>query len=217
MTTPRDLLIAAMDMPADRLVDRGDLSLALAGAELIDLLSAGAVVLQADRVLPLPGPPLTDRLLEEALPDRPSVPSEPSGEGEADDEAETVEDWLWRRGRGLPAVYLADLEEEGTLVREHYRRWGVFPAGRLVLADTPARRRAALHWSADDPVLAALAALIGVRGEDPAPDVLESPPGGPAGVVLTSLKHAVDELAEERRRRASKLERASATYRSRGY
>jgi len=50
-------------------------------------------------------------------------------------------------GRGLPGVYLAALEEEGTLVRESRRRWGVFPAGRLVLAGTPDRRRAALHWS----------------------------------------------------------------------
>jgi hypothetical protein len=196
-------------MPSGQLVDRGDLSLALAGAELIDLLGAGALVLSAGRAVPGSGPIPGDRLLAEALS---SAPSGPAPAGEA------VEEWLWRRGRGLPGVYLAVLEEEGTLVRENRRRWGVFPAGRLVLAGTPDRRRAALHWSSDDPVLLALAALIGIPSEDPASDqVPPVAPDSPAGTVLGDLAHAVAELAEERRRRASRLDRANATYRTRGF
>lgn len=43
MTTPQDLFLVSVDVPGARPVEQGDLSLALAGAELIDLLGdAGA-------------------------------------------------------------------------------------------------------------------------------------------------------------------------------
>lgn len=67
MTTAKDLFIIAMD-PAHS-VGQGDLSLALAGAELIDLVGAGAVVVDGDRIVPgsprhrttgSRGPPPTD-------------------------------------------------------------------------------------------------------------------------------------------------------------
>ncbi|MFF7154284.1 GPP34 family phosphoprotein [Streptomyces sp. NPDC008139] len=245
MTTPRDLIVVAMDVPPDLLVDRGDLSLALAGAELIDLIAAKELTLRGDRVVPVPRPEgerrTADRLLEEALtayetatrsaeaadrdPDRPTdkAADRPTGKqaapaaesGTDDDSGERVEDWLWRRGRGLPTAYIAALEEDGTLVPERHRRWGLLPTSRRVLADTPGRRRAAQHWASDAPVLRALATLIGVKGDEPPPD--EVPTGSPSRVVLRALRHAVEELAEERRLRTTRLDRANATYRSRGY
>lgn len=45
MTTAHDLTIVSLEVPSDYPVERGDLSLALAGAELIDLLEAGTVAL----------------------------------------------------------------------------------------------------------------------------------------------------------------------------
>lgn len=52
MSTAKDLFIIAMDPPPDRPVGQGDLSLALAGAELIDLLDAQAAALDGDRIVP---------------------------------------------------------------------------------------------------------------------------------------------------------------------
>ncbi|MEW2516644.1 GPP34 family phosphoprotein [Actinacidiphila alni] len=246
MTTARDLIVVAMDVPADLLVDRGDLSLALAAAELIDLLAARALALRGDLVVPgerrdegQGTEAGRDRLLTQALTayeaaTRPGTAGDrrpegdaagagdtgraPAGSGQhAEDEetGERVEDWLWRRGRDLPTAYLAALEEEGTLVREDQRRWRLLPTSRRVLADTPGRRRAAQHWSSDAPVLRALGTLIGVKGEEPPPD--EVPEHSPARVVVDGLRQAVDELAEERRLRTTRLDRANATYRSRGY
>ncbi|WP_425276349.1 hypothetical protein [Streptomyces carpinensis] len=42
MTTARDLALVALSLPSDRAVERGGLSLALAGAEAVDLLKSGA-------------------------------------------------------------------------------------------------------------------------------------------------------------------------------
>ena len=66
MTTPRDLLIVAMDMEKVRPVEQGDLSLALAGAEVLDLLAAGALGLDGDLLVPGDRPATGDRLLDEA-------------------------------------------------------------------------------------------------------------------------------------------------------
>ncbi|MEU6852905.1 GPP34 family phosphoprotein [Actinacidiphila alni] len=245
MTTARDLIVVAMDVPADLLVDRGDLSLALAAAELIDLLAARTLVLRGDLVVPgerrdeEQGTEAgRDRLLTQALTayeaairpgtgdrrpegdaadagDKGRAPAESGQDAEDEETGERVEDWLWRRGRDLPTAYLAALEEEGTLVREDQRRWRLLPTSRRVLADTPGRRRAAQHWSSDAPVLRALGTLIGVKGEEPPPD--EVPEHSQARVVVDGLRQAVDELAEERRLRTTRLDRANATYRSRGY
>lgn len=215
MTTPRDLLFVAMDMPSDRLLDRGDLSLALAGAELIDLLGAGAVALHGNHLTPQPqaepgagtepahGTRTADPLLDEALALLTSLA-----------EPELLDEWLWRRGRGLPGVYLTAFEAQGWLVRDGHRRWGVFPAGRLVLAESPERRRADRRWAADEPVLTLLAGAIGLT-RDEIPDV--PTPRSPADIVLDAVGHAVTELADERHRRARRGEKANATYRSRGY
>ena len=204
MTTSRDLLLTVMDRPEGRGVDRGDLSLALAGAETVDLLAARAVTLDGDRLAAVPGGEAGEELLDQALA---LLARESAGE--------SVDDWLWRRGKGLPDVYLAALEADGTLVREQVRRWGFLRDGRLVLADSAARRRAGHRWSADDPVFVALAAAVGLREEDTPPDL--EPPGGPVGEVLDAVRHAVLELTEERRLRTTRLDRANALYRSRGY
>ncbi|GHH75145.1 hypothetical protein GCM10018793_17770 [Streptomyces sulfonofaciens] len=186
MTTPRDLLIVALD-EAPPSMGQGDLSLALAGAEAIDLLGTGSARLDGERILPGAGPGTLDRLLAEA-----AASLEDPAEGE------TVEDWLWRRGRGLSAAYLTALEQEGLVTRQH-RRWAPFRAGRTVLADTAERRGAAERWAAGEPVLAALAAALGMR--TPAGEVA-APAGDTVTAVLAAVNDAVMELEAVRQRRA---------------
>lgn len=102
MSTPQDLMIVSMDVASSPPVEAGDLSLALAGAEVIDLLGARAVTLQGDRLVPVDGPVTGDHLLDQAA-------------SALADEApyESVEDWLWRRGRNLSSVYRAGLRATG--------------------------------------------------------------------------------------------------------
>jgi hypothetical protein len=136
MTTPRDLLMVAMD--AGRPLEQGDLSLALAGAEVIDLLGVQAIRLDGERIVPVYRPETGDRLLYEAA--AAVVREEPY---------ESVGDWLWRRGRGLFSSYMAALEAEGLVTRQPLR-WRLFRTGRTVLVDSPAHREAAKRWTADD-------------------------------------------------------------------
>ncbi|KOX25642.1 MULTISPECIES: GOLPH3/VPS74 family protein [unclassified Streptomyces] len=162
MTTAKDLFIIAMEPGPERAVGQGDLSLALAGAELIDLIGAGAVTVDGDRIVPGGPSAPDDRLLDEAAArltrQRPY---------------ERIEDWLWRRGRDLSAAYQTALEEDGELTR---RRSGRLPFGaeRVEPVDTPARRRAADRREEGEPVLAALASAVGLDGErfdeEPDPD-----------------------------------------------
>ncbi|MEV5430367.1 GPP34 family phosphoprotein [Streptomyces sp. NPDC052701] len=187
MSAARDLMIVAMDVAPGRHVAQGDLSLALAGAELVDLLRAEAVTLDGDRVVPGATPSLDDPLLERAAAGL--VRDEPY---------EPVEDWLWRRGRGLAQEYLTVLEAEGLLVRPR-GSWLPFRSARPVPAESPARQRAAHRWAADEPVLTTLAAVAGVRGEVPE-DV--PPPEGAAQTVCAAVADAVAELEAVRRRRA---------------
>ncbi len=111
MTTARDLALVAAD-PQDRtVVEQGDLSLALAGAELIDLLDAEALALDGTLLVPAGPAPGRRPLLSEAarwLAD--------GGPGE------TVDDWLWRRGRDLAGRYRTVLEEEGLVAPERRNR-----------------------------------------------------------------------------------------------
>ncbi|GAA2327715.1 GOLPH3/VPS74 family protein [Streptomyces violaceusniger] len=188
MTTPRDLLIVTLDVAPIRPLERGDLSLALAGAELIDLLGAETLTIEDERIVPGLCPPTGDRLLDEAaasLVRQP--PHEPVGE------------WLWRRGRGLSSAYLDALEEAGQITR---RRHGWLPlrAGQAVPVDSPARRHATDRWASDEPVLATLAAAIGIR-EEPAEDAAGTA-GDATVTVLAAVNDAVMELEAERQRRA---------------
>ncbi|MBL1097348.1 GOLPH3/VPS74 family protein [Streptomyces coffeae] len=207
MTTPRDLLIIAMDMAATHSVDRGDLSLALAGAEAIDLLDAEVIELDGERIVPGPPLPLADRLLNQAAS---SLTREPP--------YEPVGDWLWRRGRGLPGAYLDTLEADGDAVRERHRRWLLFHTSELVLVDSSARRRATYRLRSDEPVLATLAAAVGIN----APGAPESPTvtrvdDVATATVLTAVDDALGELAAERQRRAQRRDDATADNVRRGY
>ncbi|MFJ7328153.1 GPP34 family phosphoprotein [Streptomyces cyaneofuscatus] len=155
MTTAKDLFIIAMDPRPEHSVGQGDLSLALAGAELIDLIDAGAVTVDEDRIVPGEPSGPQDALLREAA-ERLTRESP----------HERIEDWLWRRGRDLSAAYQAALEEDGELSR---KRSGRLPFGpkRVEPVDTPARRAAAERWEEREPVLAALASAVGVEGGRP--------------------------------------------------
>jgi hypothetical protein len=188
MTTARDLAIVALDVPPDRSVEQGDLSLALAGAEVIDLVEAEALTLDGDRIVPGPQTATGDRLLDDAA--ATLVRREPY---------ETVEDWLWRRGRELSAAYVDDLEKTGLVTREHGRR---FPprAGRTVPVDSPARSGAAERRTSGEPVLAALAAAAGV--DDKGPEFGEDRIGEAITTVLAAVGDAVMELEAVRQRRA---------------
>ncbi|MER5912930.1 GPP34 family phosphoprotein [Streptomyces sp. NPDC001982] len=188
MTTPRDLLIATLDAAPEPPVEQGELSLALAGAELLDLLDAEALSLDGDRIVPRLQPVLGDLLLDAAA-------------GALDRQApyESVEDWLWRRGRGLYAAYFAALEKDGLVAR---RRHSILPirTGRTELVDSPDRRRAAERWESDEPVLGALAAAIGIHDE-PAEDFADRVDEAVV-TVLAAVNDAVVELQATRQRRS---------------
>lgn len=187
MTTARDLALVILSLPPDATVERGDLSLALAGAEAIDLLEAGALTLDGDRMVPGPEPATGDRLLDEAA--TALVGREPY---------ETVEDWLWRRGSGLAGVYAKELEGAGLLAPSKGR--GLRPrTSRSAPADTPERRRAAERQASGEPVLAALTSVLTI-GDTP-PDHHENPDGDAITKVVGAVGDAVTELRAVRLRR----------------
>jgi hypothetical protein len=214
MTTPQDLMIVTLDLPASRTVERGDLSLALAAAETIDLLRAGAAALVDGRVVPAAE--------TEA---RPSGGAARSGEvllGEAaralaaGPDGEPLTEWLWRRGRGLAQTYLDALEADGLLLRERTRgRFRVPRGSRLVLAQSPERRRAAHRAAADEPVLRALGAALALPGG--LPPGAEPVTDGEVMAVLRALSRNLAELDVERHRRARRLSEAARTNTRRGF
>ncbi|MFF4160268.1 GPP34 family phosphoprotein [Streptomyces sp. NPDC001678] len=194
MTTPRDLLITAMEVEPSRPVERGEMSLALAGAELIDFLAAGVITLDDDRIVPGGGAAVADRLLDQAV---------ASLVREAPYEA--VSDWLWRRGRELAPAYLAALEAEGVLTRQR-SHWKPFQDGQRVLADSPDRRRAEDRWESNEPVLVALATAVGIRDQETedAPNSPGAPdePDEAVETVLAAVNDALIELESVKQRRA---------------
>ncbi|WP_329269823.1 GPP34 family phosphoprotein [Streptomyces pseudovenezuelae] len=183
MTTARDLAIVALDAAAAKPVEQGDLSLALAAAEVFDLLDAHALVLDGERILPSAPSPTGDRLLDEAA--ESLVRQEPY---------ESVEDWLWRRGRGLSSAYVDDLERSGLTTRQRGRRIPL-RTGRTELVDSPARRQAEERWAAGEPVLTALAAAAGI-GDEP-----DGEPAEETATVLAAVGDAVMELEAVRQRK----------------
>jgi hypothetical protein len=187
MTTPRDLFLVTVYDAAARPVEQGDLSLALAGAELVDLFDAGAVTLDGELIVPAPAGATEDRLLGEA-----------AAALRRETPYESVEDWLWRRGRGLSSVYLTVFEEEGRFTRQH-RRWLPSWTGVASLVDSPDRRRATDRWTSEEPVLATLAATVGIRDMPTAelPDEV----GEAVATVLAAVDDAVTELTAVRQRR----------------
>ena len=187
MTTAWDLLIVTRDDAAGSPVDPDDLSLALAGAELLDLIDSPAARLDGDRIVPGPAGTTGDSLLDQAAASL--IRQQPY---------ETVDDWLWRRGNKLSAAYADALEAEGYAVRPR-RRWLPVRSDQPVLVDSPARERAAGRWASGEPVLSVLAAAAGRPGGDT----------GRAGqvtddayaTVLAAVSNAVTELEAVRQRR----------------
>ncbi|RSS68919.1 GPP34 family phosphoprotein [Streptomyces sp. WAC06614] len=192
MSTAKDLFIVALDPKAQRPVGQGDLSLALAGAELIDLLGAGTVSLDGDRIVPGEAPAPADRLLAEAA--SALVRRTPY---------ERVDDWLWRRGRDLAAVYQSSLEEDGRLTRTKGGR-SPFGPDRLEPADTPERRSALDRVERHDPVLTQLAVAVGLdEGRAETDGESERDPGDEAVTTVLAVVHdAVMELEAVRQRRS---------------
>ncbi|MET7680779.1 GPP34 family phosphoprotein [Streptomyces sp. NPDC005423] len=187
MSTARDLMIVTLDVTPGRPVESGDLSLALAGAELIDLNTDESLTLDGDRILPNVRLPQTDPLLDEA-----------SAALLREEPYEPVEEWLWRRGQGLSKAYVAVLEAEGQIARQR-GRWIPVRTGRTALVDSPARQRAGARWAAGEPVLAALAAAVGIRDLP-----VEDDPGltdESRLTVLAAVHDAVMELEGVRQRR----------------
>ncbi|GAA3098170.1 GPP34 family phosphoprotein [Streptomyces rectiviolaceus] len=185
MTTAKDLFIIALDLKHS--VGQGDLSLALAGAELIDLIGAGAVAVDGESIVPGGRVTLDDRFMDEAAA---GITRQAP--------YERIEDWLWRRGRDLSAAYQAALEESGELKAQ---RSGRLPFGseRVELVDTPARRRAADRWKEKDPVLAALVSVVGIDDErsDDEPGLDDEA----VTTVVAAVHDAVMELEAVRQRR----------------
>ncbi|MFE0516554.1 GPP34 family phosphoprotein [Streptomyces sp. NPDC058964] len=188
MTTPRDLLTVTLDVASDRPVEQGDLSLALAGAELVDLIQGDAVSLDEDSIVPGPEQVTGDRLLDEAVSSL--VRQTPY---------ESVEDWLWRRGRGLSAAYVAALEADGELTGQR-RSWLPLRTDPAALTDSPGHRRATQRWTSGEPVLAQLAAAVGIRDE-PDEEELADLTDDAVTTVLDAVHDAVTELAAVRQRR----------------
>ncbi|MEU3316834.1 GPP34 family phosphoprotein [Streptomyces sp. NPDC048387] len=188
MTTAQDLFIVALEASPERPVGQGDLSLALAGAELIDLVAEEAVTLDDDLILPGPQPGLDDQLLGAAA--SALLRQEPY---------ERVDDWLWRRGRDLSAAYQGAFEEAGLLSPARRGRLS-FGAGQLELVDSPARQRARGRWEEDEPVLGALAAAVGIR-RGPSEDA-PGPESEAVTTVLAAVSDAVMELEAVRQRRS---------------
>jgi hypothetical protein len=187
MNTARDLAIVALDPAPGRSVEQGDLSLALAGAEVLDLVEAGALTLDDDRLVPGATTATGDRLLDEAA--AALLRNQPY---------ETVTDWLWRRGSGLFAAYVDDLERTGLATRGRGPR-STRGSGRAVPVESPARAGAEERRASGEPVLAALAAAAGL--EDPA-GTAEDLTDDTVTTVLASVGDAVMELEAVRQRRS---------------
>jgi hypothetical protein len=187
MTTAQDLLFVALDAVAEGPVEGGDLSLALAGAELLDLLGDGTVTLDGELIVPGLAHAPADRLLADAS--TALVRQRPF---------ERVEDWLWRRGEGLSAAYLTVMEDAGQVTRTRRRVLPGDPGSARAL-DTPARQSAAQRWAAGEPLLAALAGTLGLTsGEDAEePEIADEA----AETVLAAVGGAVVELDGVRQRR----------------
>lgn len=188
MTTAKDLFSIAMDPVPDHAVGQGDLSLALAGAELLDLIGAGVITVDGDLIVPGGSSAPDDRLLGEAAA---RITGQPP--------YERIEDWLWRRGRDLAATYQDALEEDGELTQ---RRSGRLPFGprRVELVDTPGRRRATARREEGEPVLAALASAVGIDG-GPSGDDEPRLDDGAVTTVVATVHEAVMELEAVRQRR----------------
>ncbi|MFF0305670.1 GPP34 family phosphoprotein [Streptomyces sp. NPDC004562] len=187
MTTAQGLAVLAATEGTGPRLEPGDLSLALAGAELVDLVGLRAVLLHAGRVLPAASPRIKDAVLFEAAS---GIVREPP--------YETVEQWLWRRGRDLAARYwralqaaTADGAPAGSS-RHPFRR-------PRPLTAAPAGGRGIDRRRDGPPVLAALAAAARIA-EATDETLAELDPDEAA--VVGAVHQAITQLAAERHRRS---------------
>ena len=185
MTTARDLAIVAAGPESNPGVEQGDLSLALAGAELIDLIDSHTVTLESDRLVPGAPPEIDDRSLREAA--SALLRQEPY---------ETVGDWLRRRGRDLAAHYRAALEADGLVAPARPRR-NPFRRASPTSPDAPELRLAAERWSTGEAALLGLGAAAGVTDQ---PDTPSTGLTDDQGVVVGTVYDAVTQLAAVRQR-----------------
>ncbi|MER5949492.1 GPP34 family phosphoprotein [Streptomyces sp. NPDC001904] len=195
-TTAQDLVLVALDVPHEQRAEPGALSLALAGAEAIDLVMRGALSVDGDRMVPGPRRPADDGLLDRAA--ATLVRNEPY---------ETVENWLWRRGPGLAAAYVAELERSGLIDRPRPKRHKFWarPADPDRRADVLARRAAQARAASCEPVLVEL--LAATRRQDTSSWQRRDDPGDDAVVtVLAAVGEAVTHLAAARLRRAIEID-----------
>ncbi|MFJ3288574.1 GPP34 family phosphoprotein [Streptomyces sp. NPDC086669] len=188
MSTARALALITLGLPAERAVEPGDLSLALAGAEAADLLADGRLSLDGDGMMPGDVTASDERLLDEAFASLVRHPPR-----------ETVEHWLWRRGQGLAAAYVDDLRRAGLLIRPqgHGPR---LRSATLEPADSPQYRAARERLAAGDAVLAGLLALLTADEREPDSDA-SSAYDDAMSTVLASVGDAVAELEAVRLRR----------------
>ncbi|WP_328863230.1 GPP34 family phosphoprotein [Streptomyces sp. NBC_00306] len=187
MTTPKNLLMITIEVAPGHPVHPADLSLSLAGAQLVDLLEAGAIGLDKRHVVPGWQPVPPDRFLWEAATSL-----------ELTRPYQLVSDWLSSREDTLAAAYTAALEADGLAIRQRPRKHP-FRRRELVLVDSPARREAVERWSASEPVLATLAGFIGIRreGQQGSPREVR----GPVATILSAVQGAHVELEAERTER----------------
>lgn len=185
MSTARDLALVAAD-PQDRtVVEQGDLSLALAGAELIDLLDAEALTLDGTLLVPAGPAPAGD----------PCCPRPRSGWRTAD----LARPWTTGSGDGAAT-------SPGATAPSSRRKGSSSPSGGAVTrcgGSAPRRRPdggpgRGERRSSGEPVLGALAAAVGLTGQGgEASDGLDDE----QTTVLAAVLQAVTELAGERQRR----------------
>ncbi|MGI5397489.1 GPP34 family phosphoprotein [Streptomyces sp. CA-251251] len=187
MGTAHDLSALAASPDADPGLEEGDLSLALAGAELLDLAGVQAVLLVSDRILPMVSPRHVDPMLAEA-----------ASKIVQDSPYETVESWLWRRGRDLAARYRAAVEvtapgDSTWSYRHPFRR------GHPVVVNPFVLRHGIDRLEAGEPLLVSLAAAAGLA-EAPANEVDGFTDD--EAFILAEVHRAVTQLAAERQRRS---------------
>ena len=126
--------------------------------------------------------------------------------GFADDERDYAHAAAILRKLGIEDVRLlttnpnkvAALEAEGLVTQQPLRR-RPFQTARTVLVDSPAHREATKRWTADDAVLAALAAAVGIHSDRTAdgPSIADDA----VATVLAAVDAAVMELGLARQRR----------------
>ncbi|MFE0358897.1 GPP34 family phosphoprotein [Streptomyces nigra] len=187
MTTALGLSALAASPGIDAPPEPGDLSLSLAGAELVDLVDLQAVLLDDGRLLPAASPRIQDDLLLEA-----------ASTIVRDAPYETVEQWLWRRGRDLAARYRRALEATVSGTPAHSSRRS-FRRSRPLPVVPPAVDRALGRMTDGRPVVVALAAAA--RIVEAADETLGELDPDEAAVV-GAVHQAVTRLAAERQRRS---------------